>query len=102
MKPGSFDPRAWNILAGLCLTSGCSGRTIGADDGGPDASGTETTTVGTLETGGPECQTDDDCTPGYYCLEGVCYYQPVPDGHWEYNCYSDGDCRGFELCNYGY
>ncbi len=117
MKPRSFDPRAWNILAGLCLTS-CSGRTIGSDDVATSATETEgttqvtdaETTAGTdtsitsseTETDGAECRTDDDCTPGYYCLDGVCEYIPVPDGHWNYQCYSDADCEPVEICDYYY
>jgi hypothetical protein len=99
MSSITVDPRAWNILAGLCLTSSCSGRAIGTDD-----SGTETTqgTSTTLETGGPECRTDADCPYGYVCQDGVCQYDSVPDGHWGYSCYEDDDCDLLEWCNYGY
>jgi hypothetical protein len=98
MSAITVDPRAWNILAGLCLTSSCSGRAIGTD--GSETETTQTST--TLETGGPECQTDADCPYGYVCQDGVCEYYPVHDGHWGYECYEDGECGMLELCNYGY
>lgn len=95
----SFDPRAWNILAGLCLASGCGDRTIGADD----TDGSESnTTDGTTETGGPECSTDEDCLPGYYCVDGICEYVPSHDGSWVIECSSDVDCDPLELCEYDY
>jgi hypothetical protein len=99
MSALTVDPRAWNILAGLCLTSSCSDRAIGAD-----GNETETTqgTSTTLETGGPECQTDTDCPYGYVCQDSVCEYYAVPDGHWGYVCYEDQDCGLLEWCNYGY
>lgn len=116
MKPVAVDPRAWNIVAGLCLASGCGSRTITAD-GDSDASGTDAsesatssaesnTTIDTLETGGPECVNDTDCPPGYYCLDGVCQYAISPDGHIDSyyypNCYADSDCNTLEVCEYSY
>jgi hypothetical protein len=117
MKPVTVDPRAWNIVAGLCVASGCGGRTISADgsaDGSTDGSGTDasesaessTESNTTLETGGPECVTDADCQPGYYCLEGVCEYTFAPDGHldsYHYGeCYADIDCNTLEICDFDY
>ncbi len=94
----TIDPRAWNILAGLCLVSSCGDRTIGVDDDGTESN----TQRGTLETGGPESVNDQDCTPGYYCIDGSCEYIPVSDGHWYSECYSDADCQSLALCDYNY
>jgi hypothetical protein len=121
MKPVSVDPRAWNIVAGLCVASGCGGRTISSDgsadgsgDGSANGSGTDasesaessTESNTTLETGGPECVSDVDCQPGYYCLEGECEYTFAPDGHLDNHhyaeCYADIDCSALELCDFDY
>lgn len=116
MKLGIVDPRAWNIVAGLCVASGCGSRLIGADDssdGTADGSGTDAsessdsnTTTDTQESGGPECVTSDDCPLGYYCYGGVCQYFQPPDGHLDYTddywvpeCYTDSDCSGIQICN---
>jgi hypothetical protein len=113
----TVDPRAWNIIAGLCVASGCGGRIISADgstDGsGTDASASESTESNTtiLDMGsGPECVTSDDCQSGYYCYDGECEYHPIPDGHldsyseeeWYPECFTDSDCSSLEFCAYDY
>jgi hypothetical protein len=116
MKPVAFDPRAWNIVAGLCLASGCGSRTIAGDGGATEASesaesaseSAESNT--TLDTEGPqpECVTDTDCTGSfYYCNSaGMCEYYTGKDGHYEHDdesdwypeCYDDSYCNTLELC----
>jgi hypothetical protein len=99
----SVDPRAWNIVAGVCVAAGCGSRTISAE-----ADGTADSTVGDTETG-PECQTSADCPYYYQCYSGVCEYAPHHDGHidhtdeyWYGDCYSDYDCSAFALCEFNY
>lgn len=109
MKPVCVDPRAWNIVAGLCLASGCGSRTISVDGSGTDASESESAESNTtIETGGPECVTDADCLFGYFCNDGVCQYYGGQDGHFEHDddywerpeCYTDSDCSSLELCDF--
>jgi hypothetical protein len=106
MKPVAVNPRAWNIVAAMCLASGCGGRTSsvdGSSDGSSDASeSTESnTTSDMLDTGGPECVSPFDCD-GYYCyydtylcIDGMCQC-----GH--PHCYTDSDCSTLEICEFGY
>jgi hypothetical protein len=109
MNPIAFDPRAWNIAAGLCVASGCGSRVIGSD--GADGNGTEasesTESNTTLGTDGPECVTDADCL-GYYddCVNGMCQYNGWQDGYtgdgdtseWYPECSGDNDCGTLETC----
>jgi hypothetical protein len=115
MNPFAFDARAWNIVAGLCLASGCGGRVIGSD-GSSDGSGTEASesaesnTTPSEEWDEPECVNDDECSShgyGYVCDEGMCLYTGgYQDGHFEHDdesywypeCYSDSDCDTLEIC----
>ena len=111
----SFDPRAWNIAAGLCLATGCGARTISVDtDTGTDATDeteeTESNTTITIEpTTGPECVNASDCPYGYYCYDGMCEYVPHHDGHldhtedyWYGECYVDTDCEPLAICDFDY
>lgn len=109
MKPAAVDPRAWNIIAGLCVASGCGGRTLSSDASGTDTSesshsSTESnSTIGTLDTGAPECVADGDCPTGYYCYDGECEYVPHQDGHieegnWSPDCYTDSECSQLSIC----
>src|SRR5690349_765467 len=73
-----FDPRAWNMLAGvLVAATGCGGRTIAQDSGateGADESGTTNSTTQSEEDS-PECIYDSDCPPYSTCTpEGYCHY----------------------------
>jgi hypothetical protein len=88
-----FDPRVWNIVAGVGLLAGCSARTIGQDGGEGTDTGED------AETEGPECIDNSDCPPGYDCEAGVCYYWGYDDG-WVpyYECYSDSECADYSLC----
>lgn len=97
-----FDPRAWNLLAGLALVTGCSGRTIAVDGDSTDSVDGETTLDPDT---GPECINVDDCPSGYYCYDGVCQYVPHHDGHIPYpyyDCYSDVECGSLSLCEFNY
>jgi hypothetical protein len=114
----SFDPRAWNIFAGLCVATGCGSRLIGADESASDTvdtadtSESNTTVEGPETDGVPECVTDADCGYGYYCQEGICEYGGYHDGHLDYHsdyqedswgeCYVDTDCAQLEICDFNY
>jgi hypothetical protein len=113
MKP--VDPRAWNIVAGLWLASGCGSRTIEVEGSGTDAgestesssessSESNSESSSTLETP-PECVTDSDCGYSYQCVQGECEYYSSSrdchgdgDGDYWYDCNTDIDCNAFELC----
>lgn len=116
----NVDTRAWNLLTGLALVTGCSSRTISFDgdstdsinDGettlttdGPD-SGPDSSSDSGPDSGpdtGPECIDSSDCPYGYYCYNGVCDYVPHHDGHIPYyDCYSDFECGSLSLCDYNY
>jgi hypothetical protein len=90
---GKFDPRAWNLYAGLAVVAAAAcGSRVASED------------AGTGETSdAPECTSADDCPVGYGCYDGVCMYYPHHDG-WVpyYDCYSDEECGEFEVCEYGY
>lgn len=108
----NFDPRKWNIIAGVALlTAGCGSRQAGfganeAGDAGPEGGdvGIETGDGGS-EAGdagsetGPECETSSDCPASYACYYGICEYYSTHDGGWGYyyECYSDEECR-FGVC----
>jgi hypothetical protein len=114
MKPNTVDPRAWNIVAGLCLASGCGSRVVGADASGTGEASESNTTLDSTDAStseGPECVTDADCPPeiGYYCLNGFCEYvvgdgyAEVPDGYGEdpyTGCSADEDCDTLEICEF--
>ncbi|KIG15082.1 hypothetical protein DB30_06114 [Enhygromyxa salina] len=113
-----FDPRPWNIVAGLAglalLGGGCGGRTISADsaaegtgdastsntsstDAGTDSSSTDASTGETDETG-DECVNSSDCPAGYYCNGGTCEYEGYLDGNLWYECYVDDECGTLSVC----
>jgi len=100
-----FDPRAWNLFAGVALlTAGCGARVAGneAADSGETADTADTVdTVDTQE--GPECVTAADCPDFYSCNNGMCEYYEHHDG-WipYYECYSNAECGEFEICEFGY
>ena len=111
MRP-NFDVRTWNLFFGFTLAAGCSSRPLsldsetGDDDGSSGSSDVTTATTSptsqtTTTDDSGECQSDAECPPGYYCLDGVCEYLVAPDGHW-YECYSDDQCDSLELCRYSY
>lgn len=58
------------VLVAVGLTSGCTGKTTG---GGGSGSG---------------CNTNDDCDPGYFCIDGSCL--PL--------CQTRADCLATEVC----
>lgn len=107
-----FDPRAWNLLAGLVVVSGCGSHTISIDGDATDSINDGETTLNPdgpdsgPDTGpdtGPECFESADCPYGYYCYDGVCEYVPHHDGHIPYyDCYSDAECGGLQLCENNY
>jgi hypothetical protein len=98
----NFDPRAWNLFAGVALLSaGCGGRIAGQEAG---ESGETAETNDSSETNdGPQCVTASDCPTGYGCYDGVCMYYPHHDG-WlpYYDCDVDSECGAFEICRFGY
>ena len=94
------DPRAWNIVAGLALATGCGGRTIASEGGETSTTSDSNTTDET--TLGDECVVDSDCPDFYYCLQGICEYVPHSDGSWEYECYTDEDCGELGACASGF
>lgn len=121
MKPGSIDVRPWNLGLPLAVLTAC-GRTLpllpGAD-GGSDTEATDTEATDTEDptvdpTVGGECNTQDDCPPGYYCYEnacigyssdtdycldgGCCYDGCCYGGCYYYECYEDFDCVDGQVC----
>jgi hypothetical protein len=111
MQPITFDPRAWNIFAGLCVASGCGSRVIGADTSGTESSESSTTLDTTDASEGSGCVTDLDCPSGYYCTNGMCLYF-VGDGYSDRygdgygdgpgDCAADADCETLSLCEFVY
>jgi hypothetical protein len=90
-----FDPRAWNLLAGLAVVAGCGGRTISGDGDSHDSTNDAET--------GVECLDNNDCPDGYYCHDGECEYIQYHDGHVPYySCYTDSECGLLELCEQSY
>ncbi len=89
-----FDPRAWNLLAGLALVNGC-GERASSTDGAPTESSSES---------GPECIAHADCPPGYLCNQGECWYPLSLDDYssdpYYSPCRTDADCEMLELCEY--
>lgn len=95
-----FDPRAWNLVAGVALVSAGCGARLASQEGG-ETGETADTAPDTAED--PECVDSSDCPSGYGCYEGVCMYYPHHDG-WipYYDCYSDSECGEFYVCEFGY
>jgi hypothetical protein len=79
----TFDPRAWNLFAGVALLAGCTAR---PSDGAAD----ETAESGDNDL--VDCHTDDDCYYGWeVCIEGACQFLG--------ECFYDSaDCCTFEVC----
>ena len=98
----NFDPRAWNLFAGVALVSAGCGPRLASQEAGDSGETADTTPEGP-EGPEPECIDGTDCPVGYGCYDGVCTYYPHHDG-WipYYDCYSDSECDEFELCQYGY
>jgi hypothetical protein len=96
----NVDTRAWNLVTGLALVTGCSGRTISSDGDSTDSVNDGETTVSTDgPDSGLECVDESDCPYGYYCYNGVCEYVQHHDGHIPYyDCYSDFECGSLSLC----
>ena len=99
-----FDPRPWNLVAGLAVAAGCSDRTISIDG----ESAEDGTSQGEADTQDGGCQNDDDCPTGYYCqANGECHYTSYSDGsYWPpyeddsypYECFDHDDCPTLHLC----
>ncbi|KIG18847.1 hypothetical protein DB30_07183 [Enhygromyxa salina] len=101
----AFDPRPWNLFAGVTLAlAGCGNRVIGSDDGATVTTNTQPTSDTSTDTD-PECITDGDCPAGYYCLDQVCHYVEHHDGSfdiYEYECFADYECDELEQCYFNY
>jgi hypothetical protein len=100
-----FDPRAWNLLAGLTVVAGCGSHTISLEGDSSDSinDGETTQNPDSGPETGPECVDGSDCPYGYYCYDGVCEYVPHHDGHVPYyQCYSDYDCGSLSVCEFNY
>lgn len=95
-----FDPRAWNLVAGVALVSAGCGARVASQEAGEEGETADTTPDSAEE---PECVDSSDCPVGYGCYDGVCMYYPHHDG-WVpyYDCYSDSECGEFYICDVGY
>jgi len=113
-----LDTRWWNLSVGVAATSvaACGpaitldgeAESVGTTEGETDTS-TENPPTTTSPT--PECQTANDCEPGWECIDNVCepydycadgdccYDGCCYDGCYYYECYSHLDCGESGLCD---
>ncbi|PRQ05581.1 hypothetical protein [Enhygromyxa salina] len=106
MRELGFDPRHWNLFAGVTLVvAGCGGRVGSANDGNADAA-TVTTNTPSDTSSDAECNTHSDCPAYYQCIDQICHYTGGHQDGWgpydmyEYDCFNDSECGLLEQCTF--
>ena len=108
--PQPFDPRAWNLFAGVALLASCipapssgpssddaedtSTSLSATDDDETESTASETSTDSNDDS--PECRSDEDCFNGYLCDDGECVQCIVDQDCWVYSSFhvcADGWCE---------